>query len=204
MPARVLVFDFGNVLGFFSHRRAAEQLAAYAPNEVTVKELIEFLFYTDLEPRLETAKVSSDELLTMLRKRFLLSGTDAQLTHAFADMFTPNEEVCQLIPRLRGRHRLALLSNTNDLHYRRFREQFAETLSHFELIITSHEVQLRKPDPRIYRVVEERFGCLARDCLFIDDLPSNIEAARACGWQGIVYEKGDDLVGQLQRMGYEV
>ena len=29
MNLSTIVFDFGNVLGFFSHRRAAEQLAAY-------------------------------------------------------------------------------------------------------------------------------------------------------------------------------
>ena len=30
MSIQTIVFDFGNVFGFFSHQKAAEQLAAYA------------------------------------------------------------------------------------------------------------------------------------------------------------------------------
>jgi FMN phosphatase YigB (HAD superfamily) len=38
----------------------------------------------------------------------------------------------------------------------------------------------------------------------VDDLPANIEAARACGWQGIVYRPGLDLRRELRQLGVEV
>jgi putative hydrolase of the HAD superfamily len=200
MSIRAVVFDFGNVLGFFSHRRAAEQLAAYA-RSATVEDVLALLSDGRLEDDFESGRLSTAALLDHLRVRLGLSGSDAELGRALADMFTPNPEVCALVPQLKPRYRLLLLSNTNELHYRHFRAQFADTLDHFHALVVSHEVGLRKPSPLIYRHAQALAGCPAEHCLFIDDLPANVAAARACGWQGIVYRPGDDLKQLLLRAG---
>jgi putative hydrolase of the HAD superfamily len=200
MSIRAVVFDFGNVLGYFSHRRAAEQLAAYS-RTATADDILALLFDGQLEDDYESGRLSSAELLAELRRRFGLVGSDADLGKALADMFTPNAEVCALIPHLKTRYRLLLLSNTNELHYRQFRAQFADTLEHFHALVVSHEVGHRKPSPAIYRHAQGLAGCPAEHCLFIDDLPANVAAAVACGWQGIVYRQGDDLRELLLRAG---
>jgi putative hydrolase of the HAD superfamily len=201
MRISAVVFDFGNVLGFFSHRRSAHQLARYAPMGVTADDLLTFLADSDLEIAFEEGRVSTAEVLARLRKRFDLRGDDEQLALAAADMFTPNEPVCSLVPLLRGRYRLVLLSNTNDLHYRHYRRQFASTLDHFDALVVSHEVGVRKPDPRIYEHARQQAGCPAQACLFIDDLAVNVVAARACGWQGVVYRREDDPRRLLAQAG---
>ena len=204
MSIRAVVFDFGNVLAYFSHRKAAEQLAAFAPAGVTADEIIAFLFDAELEARFESGEIPSVEVLGLLRSRLGLAGSDGELAHAYADMFSANEEVCSLVPHLQGRYRLLLLSNTNDLHYRHFRRQFADVLDRFDGLVTSHEVGLRKPDPRIYEYTGRLAGARPAECLFIDDLPANVEGARACGWQGVVYRKGDDLRRLLLEVGVEL
>ncbi|MFO0845727.1 MAG: HAD family phosphatase [Gemmataceae bacterium] len=201
MSVRTIVFDFGNVIAFFSHKKAAQQLARFARRPVEVDKIVHFLFYTDLEPMLEVGHHSPAELLRLVRKEFDLGGSDEELAHAFGDMFTANEPVCRLVPELQGRYRLALLSNTNDLHYRLFRRQFATTLDRFDYLFTSHEVRLRKPDPELFRYVNKRLGGAPGEFLFIDDLPGNIDAARAHGWQGVVYHPDVDLRQQLSLAG---
>lgn len=198
---RTIVFDFGNVLGFFSHRRGAEQLAAFGPPELRADDILTFLFFDDLEDRFERAKISSFEVLALLRSRFELNATDDQLALAAGDIFTPNRPVCDLVPRLQGRYRLALLSNTNDLHYRVFRRQFADTLDRFDHLVASHLVGLRKPEPEIYRHVEQLTGTAPAECLFIDDLATNREAAEALGWGTLDYRPGDDLARALAARG---
>jgi putative hydrolase of the HAD superfamily len=202
MRIRTLVFDFGNVVGFFSHRRAAEQLAAFtgmAPEAIEA-----YLFGSRLEDEYESGQVSTAVFLGLVRETCRLHGTEEQLRAAFADMFWPNPEVCDLVPLLVPRYRLVLLSNTTELHAAQFRTQFAATFNHFADLVLSHEVGLRKPDPRIYAVCQQRAGCAATECLFIDDLPTNVAAARALGWQGIVYRPGEDLRRQLARYGVNV
>ena len=45
-----------------------------------------------------------------------------------------------------------------------------------------------KPDAGIYDIAEVRCRLIPQETVFIDDLPQNIAAARARGWQGIVHE----------------
>jgi FMN phosphatase YigB (HAD superfamily) len=199
MNITTIVFDFGNVLGFFSHRRAAEQLAAYT--DMSAEDILRILFANDLEDDYESGRLSTAELRAILRDRFRLVCTDEEFDLAVGNMFTPNGEVCSLVPVLKPRYRLVLLSNTNDIHARYFRRQFADTLDLFDSLVLSYEVGLRKPHPDIYAHCHRLACCPPAQCLFIDDLAANVEAARACGWQGIVYHPGLDLRRELERHG---
>ncbi len=202
MSITTIVFDFGNVLGFFSHRKAAEQLAQFS--QLSAKEILKHYLDPKLEDDFESGRMSLPEFRALVRQRCRVTCSDAQLDWAIADMFTPNEEVCSLVPALKPRYRLALLSNTNELHAVHFRRQFADTLAHFDALVLSHEVGFRKPCADIYAHCHTIAGSTPRQCLFIDDLPANVEAARACGWQGIVYHRGLDLRRELQRLGIEL
>jgi putative hydrolase of the HAD superfamily len=199
MSVSTTVFDFGNVLGLFSHRRAAEQLAAYSP--LAAEAIQAYLFGGKLEDDYESGRLVTPLFVGLVRERCRLSCTDEQFARAFGDMFTPNPAVCALVPLLKPRYKLLLLSNTNALHARQFLPQFAETLAHFDHRVLSHELGFRKPDPRVYAHCQRLAGRPAGECLFIDDLPSNVQAARACGWQGLVYERGLDMRRALAEYG---
>jgi putative hydrolase of the HAD superfamily len=55
----------------------------------------------------------------------------------------------------------------------------------FPLVIDSCEVQMRKPDPRIYELTCERAGFAPNVSVFIDDNRDNVEAARALGIESV-------------------
>ncbi|MGL4555706.1 MAG: HAD family hydrolase [Gemmataceae bacterium] len=201
MTVRAIVFDFGNVVGFFQRKRAASNLAALGPAGLDAARILSLLAHPEYEPLYETASMTSAQILALLRSELALTGDDDQLAFAFADMFEPNPAVCSLIPRLQGRYHLALLSNTNEMHYRLFRTQFADTLDRFDHLVASHEVRLRKPDPAIYRHVQDRAGCRPDQIVFIDDLAANVAAAGALGWRTISYHTGVDLPRALADHG---
>jgi putative hydrolase of the HAD superfamily len=85
-----------------------------------------------------------------------------------------------LIQRLRGRVKVGLLSNAAPGLEEDLREHYRIDAL-FDDIINSATVQLAKPDPRIYALAAERLGLPVAKCFFTDDLPHNIEAARAAG-----------------------
>jgi len=199
MPITTLVFDFGNVLGFFDHGRAIQQLARHAA--VSADAIRERLFTEEFEDAYESGRIETAELLAHARALCGFRCPDAEIEAAFADMFWPNEDVCRLLPALKSRYRLFLLSNTNDMHCRWFRRQFAETLNQFDGLVFSHEVGMRKPDPGIYRHCLQRMGCRPTECVFVDDLPRNVSAARECGWHGIVYTNIGTLRREFDRLG---
>jgi putative hydrolase of the HAD superfamily len=199
MSVSTVVFDFGNVLGFFSHHKAAVQLAAYSDAAPAVIQA--HLFGGELEDDFESGRMSAHAFRGLLREAFGLRCDDREFDAAFADMFSPNFDVCPIPALLKPRCRLLLLSNTNELHAQQFLRQFEDVLAPFDALVLSYEVGMRKPDQRIYEHCLRVAGAPPDECLFIDDLPSNVEAARVCGWQGIVYRRGDDLRRKLAAAG---
>ena len=72
-------------------------------------------------------------------------GSPEQFRSAFEAIFTPNREVCALIPRFAKRYKLVLASNTNEIHSQHFRRTYRDVLSHFSALGLSHEAGARKP-----------------------------------------------------------
>jgi putative hydrolase of the HAD superfamily len=199
LDVQTIVFDFGNVIGYFDHRRAARLLTAHCslPEEVILGHVCD----AEREDAYEAGRLTSAEFLAQLRAALRAGCPDEHLGAAYADIFSPNEDVCALVPRLRRRYRLLLGSNTTELHARQFRRQFADTLRHFDALVFSYEVGARKPKAAFFEHCQRRAGCAADQCLFIDDLPANVAGARECGWRGIVYRDAAGLRRDLAALG---
>jgi HAD superfamily hydrolase (TIGR01509 family) len=69
-----------------------------------------------------------------------------------------------------------------------------------DVIVYSHEVGWRKPDPRIYHAVCERLGCAPQDTVLLDDVAANIEGARAVGMHGVVFTGTAQAIADLQAL----
>ena len=67
--------------------------------------------------------------------------------------------------------------------------------------ILSYQDQVIKPDPRIYQLLLERYGLRAQECVFLDDSAVNVEAAKAEGFAGIVFETKEQAEEELRRLG---
>jgi 2-haloacid dehalogenase len=92
------------------------------------------------------------------------------------------------------------LSNWSRETFHRIRPRY-QFLDWFEAIVISGEVQLVKPDPRIYQVLLRRIGRQAPECCFIDDSEPNVAAAARLGFKAIRFESPEQLRGELRRLG---
>lgn len=68
-------------------------------------------------------------------------------------------------------------------------------------IVVSGEEKVAKPDPRIFRILFERYDINPAQALFVDDNMPNIEAACTLGMQAILFRSATQLRNELQRMG---
>ena len=50
-----------------------------------------------------------------------------------------------------------------------------------------------KPEPKIYRILLERYGLKAEECIFIDDNPKNTAGAEAVGIRGLIFRDAAQL-----------
>ena len=87
---------------------------------------------------------------------------------------------------------LYVLSNASDQFYQYF-SRFAP-LDYFDGIVVSADLHIIKPDVRIYRHLLSAYGLAPEECLFIDDMPANVEGAKKAGMEGVVFTGSFDEI----------
>ena len=104
-----------------------------------------------------------------------------------------------LLEQLKGQYRLALLTNTNELHWPRIANEFG-ILHHFEHCFASHQLDMAKPDPGIYAHVVETLQVRPDEIFFFDDKTENICAAIDSGMQAAQISSIDSLFVALREL----
>jgi putative hydrolase of the HAD superfamily len=105
-----------------------------------------------------------------------------------------------LLAELAPRYRLASVSNTNELHWERFRRDWSLD-AHFHHNFPSHEVGVLKPDAEYFDHVIEALGVPAGRVLFVDDNAINVEAAASLGIVARRVAGVDGVRGVLHALG---
>lgn len=78
-------------------------------------------------------------------------------------------------------------------------------LAEFDGVVVSGDHGVIKPDPRIYRLLNELYGIDLARAVFIDDIVANVEAARAHGMGAIHFVSEDvDVRAELRKLGFPV
>ena len=96
-----IVFDFGNVIGFFDYGRTVERLVRHT--HLSPDAIRAAIYGGELEDAYESGRIGSAEFLRRVRAGCGLTCDDDALTAAYVEMFWPNEVVCALVPRLKPR-----------------------------------------------------------------------------------------------------
>jgi putative hydrolase of the HAD superfamily len=74
----------------------------------------------------------------------------------------------------------------------------AEVMALFDHVIESAKIGLRKPDPRIYRMMTEALGVDPKACIYLDDLGVNLKPARDMGMTTIKVASAGQAIAELE------
>lgn len=198
MSARGLVLDFGGVLTPSVGRMFRDFERAHELPKGTIFRAVAEAYGDGGDDgaigRLERGVLSVAEFEQQLAASLAAQGhavpSDGLVAHLHADM-RPAGRLwgATRIARAAG-VRTALLSNSwGDTDY-----PAGLLEDHFDVVVISGEVGIRKPDPRIWTMTCERLGLDAEDCVFVDDLERNLEVARSLGMQGVLCDADVDAV----------
>jgi epoxide hydrolase-like predicted phosphatase len=205
MPLRAVIFDLGGViLGSPLHAIADFEVEAGIPagriNRIVVDtgpegawsrlergELAMETFFSDFERDCAEAGVT-------ISARALMAVVEAAAI--------PRPRMVRAVARIResGLGTAALTNNWigDDDGSRRLR-------AHFDVFVESSVVGLRKPDPRIYHHCCGEVGVAPDEAVFLDDIGSNLKAARALGMTTIKVDDPDEALRELgERIGLKL
>jgi putative hydrolase of the HAD superfamily len=200
---RALISDFGGVLtsplqeGFLAYQeesgvsleelgkamaKAAEQHGDHPLFALERGEITEVEFRERIETHLD-------------------SGFDlTRLRTLYFERLTANRRMIDFIAEVRGRGtRTALLTNNVREWDPIWRAKLPEIDELFEVVVDSAFVGMRKPDPAIYELTLERLGGVdAGDCVFVDDLEVNCEAARQLGMSAVRFVDAEQAIPEIE------
>jgi putative hydrolase of the HAD superfamily len=200
----VLISDFGGVLTTPLH----EGFLAYQEESgVSLEELGRAMGLAAEEHGdhplfvLERGEITEAEFRDRI-ERHLDAGFDlSRLNALLFERLAPNREMIEFIRELRGRGlRAALLTNNVREWEPHWRAKLPEIDELFEVVVDSAFVGLRKPDPAIYTLTLERLGrgVRAEDCVFVDDLEVNCEAALALGMAAVRFVSAEQAIPEIE------
>jgi putative hydrolase of the HAD superfamily len=74
----------------------------------------------------------------------------------------------------------------------------AEVMALLDHVIESAKIGLRKPDPRIYRMMIDALGVDPKRCVYLEDLGVNLKPAREMGMTTITVVNGSQAIAALE------
>ena len=124
--------------------------------------------------------------------------------HLFKEVYfealDPNQPMIELMRAIKARgYRMALLTN-NVREWEPLWRSMLPVDEIFELVVDSAFVGMRKPDPPIYELTVERLGdeIAPAECLFVDDVLVNIEAARELGMSAVHFRDNAQAIAEIE------
>jgi epoxide hydrolase-like predicted phosphatase len=182
---RAVIFDWGGVMQTLPGRERTvewERRLALAPGTLAK------VLWGELQDQLMVGAITNDEYIQQVADRLGFSSAEAadRFTDEFYSVVRLNWEVVSAVRMLRGRYKVALLTNAwPDADRLLFEKQGIDVHAEFDVYVNSADVGLCKPDPAIYLLTLERLDIASQETVFLDDNERNVEAARALGMHAI-------------------
>jgi putative hydrolase of the HAD superfamily len=111
-------------------------------------------------------------------------------------------EMVEALKRIKSRFRTGCITNNlpaNAIGSASGRSLYiAEVMVLFDHVIESAKIGLRKPDPKIYRMMLEALGVDPKHCVYLDDLGVNLKPAREMGMATIKVVNASQALAELE------
>jgi epoxide hydrolase-like predicted phosphatase len=207
VPIRAVICDFGGVLT----SPLIQAFASYQDHSGISPEQLGLAMAagsSDLDGahplfELECGRITERRFLELLRDHLEpILGHRPEL-HRFSELYfdalEPNEPMIELMADLRDRgYRMAMLTN-NVREWEPLWRSFLPVDEIFETVVDSGFVGMRKPEAEIYELTLSRLdGIEAGECLFIDDVELNCEAARERGIRAVRFHDNERSIPEIE------
>lgn len=196
---KTVIFDLGNVIVSFDHRKTSGRLAEALEHADDV--VYEKAVAGELVEEYNLGRLSTDEFIAKINQELGGQIGYEDFFAAWNCTFLSEPIISErFIESLSERYKLLILSDTNEMHFDFIRENYP-LMNHFDGFIVSHRVNVAKPSAEIFQKAIELAGCLPEECLFIDDLAANVEGARRFGMHAIQFVSPAQLDEDLRARG---
>ena len=190
-----IIFDFGNVLVQWHPEQVYSE---YFGDEARAWWFLRHVCDSEWRNRIDAGE-SQDSCIAELKARQPEYSEAIELYRSrWREMLTDEVPgMRELLHELKSKgYELYGLTNWSMETFPEARERFG-ILQMIDRYVVSGAEGLVKPDPWLFQVLLDRYHLNAKDCIFIDDNESNVQAAKVLGMEGIVFQGAEALRKEL-------
>ena len=196
---RNIVFDIGNVLTDFRWR---EFLQDKGFDDAMIDRIAKASVMSPVWNELDRGEWDEKRLMAEFVK--LDSEIEEELHLAYDNvtgMVTKRDYAVSWVKELKSKgYSVYYLSNFSYKAYMECRDAL-DFIPYTDGGILSYQDKIIKPDEGIYKLLLSRFGLKAEECVFLDDTPRNVEAAKRLGFHVIHFQTKEQAEVKLRELG---
>ena len=197
---KTIFFDIGGVLIDIHPERTYQYLSDSADVEVS---MVKESFPWDAHDQYERGIMNNEDWFITYKESLpqpcCLKRSD--FWNAWKLLLGEEKNTVNILEALNKQYSIWLLSNTNPKHIQDEIEKRYLFPSLVNGAVYSFDVGVRKPEKEIYEIAMQRANANPQECLFIDDLLENIQAAKQIGIEGIHFISSEQLKQELVCLG---
>jgi len=193
---KAIAFDLGGVIFDFDFDLA---LNSFSQGDQSLAEkILDDMQKTRFTEEYEKGLISTKHFYQQFISFYGLDIDFTTFLKSWTEIFTPNQDVIQLLFKLNERYPLYLISNTCETHYEYLTNEFPQPFSQFKDVILSYLVGSVKPEKKIYSALKDKASTGYEHILYIDDRRDLIESAASLGLISLQFRNYQDLIKQLE------
>ena len=198
---RTIIFDIGNVLTVFGWKNFLHSFGFPPEIEKRVgKATVDNPFWHEFDKGF----LSDEEMLEgFIRNDPSVEKELREIYVSLHGIVTMADYAIPWIQALKkAGYQVLVLSNFSD----KVRRENGDALDFLEYVdggILSYKDGVIKPDPAIYSLLLERYGLKPEECVFLDDMQPNLDAAARFGIHTILFRSYEEAQEELKKLGVE-
>jgi glucose-1-phosphatase len=196
---KAIVFDMGGVVLLGK----SEDIYSKLSKKLGVNPNLFQLVLNKHKKAMLKGELSPLDFCELLKKRFNIN---ADIVQAWKESYLAampiNKKLISLIKRLKKTYRVAVITNTNELHAAINRDR--GLFEYFDPTIISNEVNLVKPQREIFVMALKKMGLDAESCILLEDREEQLKIPKELGFKTILFKNNKQLVHDLKKLGVKI
>ena len=203
---KALIFDIGGVLQLTEYVYPNRKKMASGVHDIIVKKLKisldEYLDAIDTAyVKSITGEISEKEADSILAKNLKITPKKLEKLYmeAFKKIFSFNKELFKYaVEKKKQGYKIAILSDQWWLSKKALITK--EFYKHFNPVIVSTDVKLRKPNPEIYKLTLKKLKLKPSETIFIDNQKWNTKPAEKLGMKAVLFKNNKQTIKDIERL----
>jgi epoxide hydrolase-like predicted phosphatase len=200
MAIKWVIFDLGGVIIHWSDDRFYERISMMCGLSFRhVKSVFEPLKY-----ELAAARINERQMVGIAMRKLKSDCDQGEVRQLWWKVFKQNaktnHKIMKIMSKLkRNGYKLALLSNAGG--YSHIRVCKKSWFKYMDKIIFSTPIGMAKPEKRIYVYMLKKLKAKPYECVFVDDLKKNVDAAKKLGIIAVHFRNAAQVRSDLMKLG---